>query len=175
MSIQIIKQTRTYLLITIFLLLGVLSGCAATGATYAKHISEASPQDASKARLVVFRTRENSQYAARAVSVKVNGEGMGSCEYAGFKVLDVAAGKHTLTVDIWDSPGTCNLPIEIAAGGEYFFEINPRSGNLLGTMLGGIVGAAIESSGKQCGGAFEVTAIEKNVAISKLADLKMSQ
>ncbi len=100
---------------------------------------------------------------------------MGSCDYAGFKVFDIIAGKHTLTVDVWDSPGTCELPIDVSGGNEYFFEIKPRLGNFLGGLLGGPIGSAIESSGKQCGGAFAVEPVAKELAIPKLADLKMTQ
>jgi len=164
---------RTF--VVIFFMSVLVSGCAATGPNYSKHVSEASAQDASSARLVVFRTRESSQYSGRAVSVKVDGKSLGSCDYAGFNVFDITAGKHTLTVDMWDSPGACELPIDVSGGSEYFFEIKPRPGNLVGGLVGGLLGAAIESAGKQCGGAFAVEPIAKDLAIPKLAELKMTQ
>jgi hypothetical protein len=152
----------------------LVSGCAATGQKYSEKLNATNVQTASSARLVVLRTRESSQYSARSVSVKVDGQSVGSCDYAGFNIFDVSVGKHSLIVDMWDSPGTCELPIDLAGGNEYFFEIKPRSGNLVGMLLGGIIGAAIETSGKQCGGAFAVEPISKDLAVPKLADLRMT-
>lgn len=177
MDMRIINQSTGYVraFISIFILLGLMSGCAATGSSYSKHVSEAHALEQNKSRLVLFRTRENSQYAGRAVAIKLNGEALGSCDYAGFNVFDIAAGKHILSVDIWDSPGVCNLDIEVNGGNEYYYEVSPRSGNLLGALLGGLIGTAIESSGKKCGGAFSIESITKEVANTKLTDLKMTQ
>ncbi len=102
---------------------------------------------------------------------------MGSCDYTGFNVFDITVGTHILTVYMWDHPGTCELPIDVSGGSEYFFEIKPRTGSLVGVFIPyvGILGAAIESAGKQCGGAFSVEPIDKDLAIPKLVELKKTQ
>lgn len=152
-----------------------LSACAATGQLYREHDPTSPALSLDTARLIVFRTRDSSQYCARAASVKIDGNIAGNCDYAGFNVFEVTAGKHVLTVDVWDSPGKCDLPIDVSGGNTYFYEIQPRTGNLTAGLVGGLIGMAIESSGKQCGGTFSVAPIEQSAALLKLEDLRMTK
>lgn len=115
------------------------------------------------------------QYSGRASAIKLDANSLGSCEYGGFSAFDVAPGKHVLTVDMWDSPGTCDLQIEVTAGNRYFFQIRPRSANLTGALVGGLIGMAVESYGLQCGGAFSVHLVPEEYATAKLADLRMTE
>jgi hypothetical protein len=159
----------------VILLSGLMAGCAATGPSFTEHQSSSGAVPASSARLYFFRTRETAQYSARSASIKIDGNGVGGCDYAGFSLFDVTPGKHLVTVDMWDSPGTCALPIEVAAGNEYYLEIKPRTGNLIGALAGGLIGAAAESSGKECGGAFSVEPVARASAVPSLSDLKMTK
>jgi hypothetical protein len=125
-------------------------------------------------RLYFFRTRDSDQYSATSAVIKIDGNAVGSCDYAGFSLFDVTPGKYVVTVDTWDSPGACNLPIEITAGNEYYLEIKPRTENFWGRLAGGLIGAAIESSDKQCGGAFSVEPVPRESAVPRLSDLKVT-
>jgi hypothetical protein len=151
------------------------SGCAATGPKYTEQLSHLPVVKENSARIFVFRTGEFAQYSARAASVKLDGTSIGKCEYKGFNIFDVPASTHTLTVDMWDSPGSCSLKIEVDQHNEYYFEIKPRSGNLMGALFGGLVGAAAESAGKECGGAFMIEPVTPDIAKTKLIDLSLSK
>ena len=150
------------------------AGCAATGPKYMEQVSQLPVVKENSARLFVFRTGEFAQYSGRAASVKLDGTTIGKCEYKGFNVFNIPASSHTLAVDMWDSPGSCLLKIEVEPRNEYYFEIKPRSGNLMGALFGGLVGAAAESAGKECGGAFMIEPVKPDIAKTKLGDLSLS-
>lgn len=166
-------EMKSSIIVVLFSLF--LAGCAATGATYTEHLATSTSASAANARLVVFRTRDSVQYSARTASLKIDGSPVAGCDYAGFNVFDIKPGKHVVTVDMAASPGTCNLPIDVVAGKNYYLEIKPRTGSLMGTLAGGLIGAAVESSGKECGGAFSAEPVSEDVATPKLKDLKMTK
>jgi len=153
----------------------VMSGCAASGPKYTDYTAKMGNINGNSARLFVFRTGDTAQYSARAASVKLDGASLGSCEYKGFNVFDISPGMHTLTTDMWDAPGDCNLKIDLSPQTVYYFEIKPREGSLVGGLLGGLLGAAIESAGLECGGAFSIEPVEPDVAISKMSVLNLSE
>jgi hypothetical protein len=80
-----------------------------------------------------------------------------------------------LSVDIWDSPGSCTLiatstqPNSIA-----YYEVKPRSSGIAALALGGILGGAIEGN-KMCSGPFEIMQVGKDEALSKLINLRLSK
>jgi hypothetical protein len=153
----------------------LMSGCAASGSKYSEYANTATPPTPSSARLVVFRTEDSAQYSTRSVSVKIDGTSVSSCAPSGFNTFDVSANRHTLTVDMWDAPGTCTLPIDVSKGGEFFFEISPRTQSLVSGLMFGAIGMAAESSGKQCGGAFAVAPVARNIAAKKLSTLRKTE
>lgn len=152
-----------------------LSGCAASGAVYREQVAKSTPPAPNQARVTVYRTGESSQYSGRDARISLNGKPTIDVAYKGFNIVDVESGSHTLSVDIWDSPGSCALSVMLEANKDFFYEIKPRSANLVSFLLGGVVGAAIESSGKQCGGAFALIPVEKNLALPALLPLKMTE
>jgi hypothetical protein len=153
----------------------ITSGCAATGNNFIKNQSQLKQLDSNKSRIYVFRTGESMQYSARAVSVKVDDSIKKSCAYKGFNVIDVNAGGHQIQADMWDSPGKCTITVNLSPQTEYFFEVKPRSGNLIGALAGGLAGAAIESAGKTCGGAFSIEEVEPSLASEKIKTLNLSE
>ena len=162
-------------LISYLAIVSLLTGCAASGPKYQENIAEQGDQSQSGARLVIFRTKESSQYSARAAAIKLDEQSSGGCDYGGYKILNATPGPHTLAVDMWDSPGVCKLSIDVADKGGYFFEVKPRTENLASGFAFGLVGMAIESSGKQCGGAFSIEAVEKQNANAQLSELRLSE
>lgn len=155
-------------------LAAVLAGCAATGPRYSE-VANVQQVSASNARLVIFRTKESTQYSGRAAAVRIDGNASGSCDFGGFNTFDIAPGKHVVAVDMWDSPGKCELPVDVSGGSSYFFEVQPRLGNLLSFIGAGIIGASVESSGRQCGGAFSIAPVEAAAALSKLSELRATR
>jgi len=115
------------------------------------------------------------QGSARSVSVKVNGIEVGGCDYAGFNIFDISPGKQILNVGLDDHPGDCSLPIDVGGGSENFFEITPRSESAGAGIFLGVLGQALESAGKQCGGAFAVESIAMDLATIKLSTLRKTE
>ncbi len=153
----------------------ILSGCAAAGSRYSDVISTQQAISSSKARLIVFRTKESMQYSARAATVKIDSGNSGSCDYGGFSTFDVPEGKHVIAIDMWDTPGKCELPIDVSGGISYYFEVQPRLANLLSILTFGAIGASVESGGSQCGGAFSINSVEQGTALLKLNDLRATK
>lgn len=153
----------------------VTSGCAATGQNFIDHQSQLKKLDGNESRIYIYRTDESMQYSARAASVKLDNSIKKPCDYKGFNNFDVPTGSHQLQVDIWDSPGTCTISTNLSSQTEHYFEIKPRTGNLIGALAGGLVGAAIESSGKTCGGAFSIEEVEPTLALQKIQSLKLTR
>lgn len=167
----------------VFVLLAIagLVGCAASGPAYHDSLAAVAQQDDAKAHLVIFRTKENSQYSARDVRVKTDTQEACRCEYGGFKRLDVEAGHRSVTVDMWDSPGICTVSLDLEAGQTYYFEVKPRSENLLAGGMGlvgllpALAGQAIESSHNPCGGAFSITNVDQSEALARLEGVRESK
>ena len=153
----------------------LLAGCAATGPTFTEHLAASNAIPPSSARLVVFRTRDSDQYSARSAVIRIDGNSLGSCDYAGFSVFDVKPGKYLLNVDMRGAIGTCDLPVEVTAGKDYYLEIKPRTEHFVSGVIGGLVGTALESSGRQCGGAFSVESVPRDIALPRLTNLRMTK
>jgi hypothetical protein len=107
--------------------------------------------------------------------IKIDGNSLGSCDYAGFNVFDVKPGKYLVNVDMRGAIGTCDLLIEAAAGKDYYLEIKPRAGHFVSGVLGGLIGTSLESSGKQCGGAFSIESVPRDIALPRLTNLRMTK
>jgi hypothetical protein len=106
------------------------SGCVRPGLTYREYMATSlAPADA-KARFIVFRPKdaflEKLHAGARATRVKIDGQVAGYLR-GGFKTFEVSAGEHTISVDLWNTPGSCQLEIDTMAGIEFWSERIPRS------------------------------------------------
>lgn len=152
-----------------------LAGCAANGVSYLDYEKNLSDSGDNTARIFIYRTDESSQYSGRATRILLNKDTIGSVKYRGFNVFEVVPGVHIIATDLWDSAGSCELPIYVEEKGEYYFEVVPRTANLMAGLFAGVIGTAIESVGKQCGGPFKITEVEKEAAMSRLVSLKLSQ
>jgi hypothetical protein len=149
-------------------------GCAATGPTYSESTaSRLKSTDA--ARVTIYRTGDHMQYSGRAVRLALDKNVIGNVDYKGFNIFDVVAGQHVLTADMWDAPGKCYVVLNLLPATEYYFQVLPRSENLLSGILGGALGMAIESGGKECGGAFAITPVVKESALSALQPLRLTK
>ena len=160
------------------LLLVILSlsliGCAASGPTYESKRNEIISLDEESARLVFFRTKESTLLIGRSAPVDIDGQKTGSCSYGGFFYRDILPGEYSIKTEIWDVPGKCELTLTAEAGEIYYFKVDPRSESFTAFMLGGVIGNAVESSGKKCGGAFKIYPASEEVAKEQMVGLKQS-
>lgn len=151
-----------------------IAGCSATGPLHADvTVNQQALID--KSRITVYRTGGHFQYSGRAVRLKLDEKVLGKVDYKGFNVFDITAGQHTLTADMWDSPGKCDVALDLLPSTEYYFEVQPRFGNLASGLVGGALGMAIESGGKVCGGAFAITPVARDSALTDLQPLRMTK
>jgi hypothetical protein len=174
-------------------LVGMLSACASGGGVaYPEFAATAPAVSTDSIRLVVLRAADTPQYSVRSASLRLDDSDVGGLAPGAYKAFTVTPGTHRFVVDMWDVPGRCELTLEVAGGGEHFFEVSPRGANAIATLpmvlvpvssLGGLLtsgalmmgGLAAESAGKQCGGAFSIVELERPAAIAKLAPLRASK
>jgi hypothetical protein len=141
------------------------------------------------ARLAIYRTAESSGYGQPPTAkLALDGAVLGDLWKSEYFLRDVAPGRHVLRVDVPANPGACELAFEIDGGMIRYFAVEPRPSYAWATMpgqvlwhavplagivigpLAGAAGAAIESSGKACGGPFAVVEVDRDTALPKLAD-----
>ena len=151
-------------------------GCASTGKSFSEfNNSTESKAKPGASKAIVYRTTDSMMMSLRAARIKLNENEVASCERGGFVSIDILPGTNMLSVDIWDSPGSCTLiatstqPNSIA-----YYEVKPRSSGIAALALGGILGGAIEGN-KMCSGPFEIMQVGKDEALSKLINLRLSK
>lgn len=159
--------------VSLFFMILTVAGCAASGPKYSESNANR-PKSPEAARVTVYRTGDSMQYSGRAVRIALDKNVVGSVDYKGFNIFDIEAGQHVLTADMWDAPGKCNVEVKLSPATEYFFQVLPRSESLFSGMVGGALGMAIESSGKECGGAFAIIPVTNEYAIKALQPLRQS-
>ena len=152
-----------------------LSSCATLGPSYpeledqVQHLSDVS------ARIVFFRTKESSLFFARSATIFIDEKEVGSCAYGGFFYTDVSYGMHTVKTELKGDFGKCILNLSAKQGEIYYIQVDPRSETAMPFLLGGIIGEAIVSTGKECGGKFKLYQVTSELAKSKIRDLKLSK
>lgn len=149
----------------------LLSGCAATGASFSESVT---PIRTDRASLVIYRP-DAFQNSARNARVSVNNLKVAEVEHKGFVILELPPGYQTITVDMWDSPGSCSLQANLEPATRYYFEIGPRLASGIAGAAFGLIGQAIETSGRMCGGSYVIFPVEPRWALDALRDLKASQ
>jgi hypothetical protein len=161
--------------ILIVLMLITITGCAANGPTYESMQNEISKTGEDQAMLVFFRTKGSGLFRGRSAPIDLDNKETGSCSYGGFFYRDISQGEHSIKTEIWDMPGECEVILHAQAGETYYFKVDPRDESFTAFMLGGVVGNAIEGSGKQCSGAFKLYPASEEIAKEKMAGLKQSE
>jgi hypothetical protein len=167
-----------------------LSACAADGLPYPEHPAS-SLVVSGVAKVTVFRANDTLLYSARTARLAMDGERAGRLATGGFRTFKVPPGSHTLVVNMWDAPGTCELTVDLRPDAEYFYEVTPRPPSfaaatpgalLLGASPTGVLfglgvsseGTAAESTAKQCGGAFSIVPVDSALALPKVSALRAS-
>src|SRR5262245_51193238 len=148
-----------------------LSACAANGLPYPEHPASSVVLDG-LAKVTIFRENDTLLYSARTACLVIDGEREGRLATGGFRTFTVPPGSHVFTVKMWDTPGTCELFVDIQPDVEYFYQVTPRVASYEASMPAALVGtspagvlfgaglSSLESSGKDCGGAFSIVPVE---------------
>jgi hypothetical protein len=98
-------------------------------------------------------TRSSSMlFTAASATVELNGTKIASLSSGESYTGPVAPGPVVVTVSAWQSPGKSSYSFTVQPGKPYRLEVSPRDESLAVTLIGGVVGAAIEG-----GGMFKVT------------------
>ncbi|MGJ4971561.1 hypothetical protein ACQR1N_27310 [Bradyrhizobium sp. HKCCYLRH1073] len=107
---------------------------------------------APKGRATVAITRTTDfLYLAAPAAIEINGAKVASLGRGESYSGSIAPGATTITVSTWSSPGSSNIRFTAVPGKAYRMVVGPRGQNFAASMMGGLIGAAIEG-----GGAFEI-------------------
>lgn len=151
-----------------------VTGCAATGHTYAEDHATRTGLSPGNSRLTILRG-DHFQYSGRSVRIGLDGTTIGGVDYKGFNVFDVSSGRHVLAADMWDAPGKCEAALDLKPAHVYYFEVVPREESLYSGLAFGVLGMAAESAGKQCGGAFGIIPVPEGTAVRALQRLRLTK
>lgn len=152
----------------------IMVGCAATGPMYSESVANRT-KSPDTAQVTIYRTGDHMQYSARAVRLTLDKNVIGNVDYKGYNIFDVKDGQHILMADMWDAPGKCDVALMLEPATEYYFQVQPRTESLMSGLVGGVLGMAIESGGKECGGAFAITPVAKETALNELQPLRLTK
>ena len=144
------------------------------------------------ARVIVYRLTARQSVSGAVPRLRLDGTDLGVLLEKGFIAKDVDPGTHRLAVDASTAPGQCDLQMEIPAGETWYFVVVARGQNtaaqaaaflllpygsvpeMLANDAAVAAAGAIESSGKQCGGAFSLVRVLPAAAQAMLPDLRES-
>jgi hypothetical protein len=107
---------------------------------------------APKGRATVAITRTTDVlYLAVPAAVEINGAKVASLGRGESYRGQLPPGPVAITVSTWASPGSSSIRFTAVPGKTYRMIVGPRGNNFAASMVGGLIGAAIEG-----GGAFEI-------------------
>jgi hypothetical protein len=182
------------------ILLAALPGCATQGKPYSETIDQAGALAPARARIVVLRPDQRfDHYSLSKAFVSIDGEPLGKLAYGGFLLAEVDTGVVEVSASAKSRMyGVCRLPLEVAAGETLYLDLAPRSESVVANVVGGLASYAVpgvdslaesvaagtagsaavsaaESSGKVCGGPYQLKRIPESAALSALARLTASK
>ena len=170
-----------------------LASCASwpSGPRYRDHLASRTAVPPESSRLTIYRIAPEARWQGsyRSADLQIDGTSSGAISVGEFRIQDVTPGRHVLRVDITGMHGACELPLETTGGGSYFLEVAARESYwwagqpgwaltsipFAGLVVGPLAfaaGTAIETAGKTCGGPFSIVSVDRDAALSKLADMQ---
>jgi hypothetical protein len=147
--------TKTFFkLSALVCILGFLTACGTTAQISPSELTR--KLNPSEARIIV--TRDNSLlYMGAAADVTVHGIKIGSLGRGGQAVKDIRAGKMKVSVSTYGSFGTYSVDLDAKAGETYRLKVSPRDGNFPLVAAFGVAGDAVNSSGNDKSGYFQIS------------------
>jgi hypothetical protein len=109
----------------------------------------------------------------------LDGQPMGNLTAGTFVSLDRPAGRHQLSLDVWDLPGVTREEFNAVAGRTHYFVVRLSDrGKVVtaGTVLGGLSGyalAAAVTSGEDKGG-MDLVSMDEATARKALSELRQA-
>lgn len=90
--------------------------------------------------------------------------------------IEIRSGKHDIMIKGGWFEGSHKISLDAEPGKTYYFELHRRVGNVAATMVGGIIGGAIEASVKgDKAGPIEIIQLEESQAKEKMKTLKINR
>jgi hypothetical protein len=128
-----------------------LFGCAATreGFDFGSVSQTAGAPKNGQARVVVMWEKGYGGLFDQGYAIALDSESMGELKTGTFLFRDLPAGRHQLSVNLWDFPGVTRHDIAVAPGRTYFFlaRQSERSKALAtGQTFGGLAGFAVTAA-----------------------------
>jgi hypothetical protein len=123
----------------------LLAGCVTGGA-----LQSSRPTAPGEATLSITRS-DDLMYSGAPVTVELNGAKIASIGRGETYTGGIAPGPAVVSVSAWSSPGASHQRFTAVPGKTYRFMVTPRGENFTASLVGGVVGAAVEG-----GGAFDI-------------------
>jgi hypothetical protein len=92
----------------------------------------------------------------RGARVKLDGKEIADLGGGGSTVLDVPAGSHEVTADVWDHPNVYRLKLDATPGMLYTLEITARADAAVAGAAFGMAGILAEAAANENGGVFQI-------------------
>jgi hypothetical protein len=160
----------------------VLAACAGqqTGPTFASFAQAAGPPKAGDARIVVMRREKGFVgIGDRGVPVKLDDRPLGDLMTGTFVSLDVPAGPHQLSSELWDLPGVSRHDFNAAAGRTYYFvaRVDDSVKDIyMASAFGGLIGRAIATTAtNQDHGGITLAPLDEAAARQAMGELRQAQ
>ena len=174
----------------IFAMLG-FSGCAATGDIYSDVLKKQVVVDATKGRLIFYRTTATIAAAGRAARITTDGENSKYVNYGGFAIHAADPGPHYLNVYMGENFVRCELRVLVTADEELFFEVKPNVDRIMGEAVAAGMSAGFQASGRytatayyagkgydegmsNCQGYFSIAQVSRENALKELVSIRES-
>ena len=121
---------------------------------------------------IIFIRESNFFHVTRWADISV-GEHTVNLRNKSTNFIDVNPGKFDIVVKGSFGEGNNKISFDAKAGQTYYFEVSPRTENVISTIRGGTVGRALEAlvQGDKAG-PFEIKSLEESVAKEKFKALK---
>ena len=130
----------------------VMVALVATAAAGAFDCAFVTAHAAPKGRATVAITRtDDFLFWSAPAAVEINGAKVASLGRGETYKGEIAPGPIAITVSTWSTPGSSSIRFPAVPGKTYRMTVGPRGKNFAASMVGGLIGAAIEG-----GGAFEI-------------------
>ena len=111
-------------------------------------------------RLKIVRPGELAAGLAGA-RLKIDDKEVANLDNGDWKVIDVPAGKHKVTVDHWGHFNVYNLELDVKPGTLYTLEISPRDEAIVAGALFGVAGSLVEAAANENGGSFQIKLVDE--------------
>jgi Protein of unknown function (DUF2846) len=140
-------------LAVVFVLAVAVMGCASSSTpplAMASLASGAGAPPAGQSRIIVIRPEKGFMgWGDRGVPIALDGQPMGELLTGNYLSADRPPGRHQLTAELWDQPGTSRHDFTAAPGRTYYFaaRVKQKVNDIaVASAIGGLAGYAIAAA-----------------------------